>query len=166
VPVNRPDEIAAADERYLEDFVPGSVHEYGPVPVGEAEILEFARKYDPQPIHVDPEWARTGPFGGLIASGWHTAALTMRLLVDNYLPAAASLASPGIDELRWIRPVRPGDALSVRVTVLEARPSRSKPDRGLLRSQVDVLDAEGATVMTLLALNMLRRRPTGGRPSL
>jgi acyl dehydratase len=165
VPVSRPDEIAAADERYLEDFVPGSVHEYGPVPVGEAEILEFARKYDPQPIHVDPEWARTGPFGGLIASGWHTAALTMRLLVDNYLPAAASLASPGIDELRWIRPVRPGDALSVRVTVLEARPSRSKPDRGLLRSQVEVLDAEGAIVMTLLALNMLRRRPTGGRPS-
>jgi len=114
-----------ASDRYLEDFVPGEVREYGPVPVSEAEILEFARKYDPQPIHVDPEWARTGPFGGLIASGWHTTALTMRLLVDNYLPAAASLASPGIDELRWARPVRPGDALSVRVTVLEVRPSRS-----------------------------------------
>jgi acyl dehydratase len=149
-----------ASDRYLEDFVPGEVREYGPVPVSEAEILEFARKYDPQPIHVDPEWARTGPFGGLIASGWHTTALTMRLLVDNYLPAAASLASPGIDELRWVRPVRPGDALSVRVTVLEARPSRSKPDRGLLRSRIEVLDRDGAIVMTLVALNMLRRRPT------
>jgi acyl dehydratase len=149
-----------ASDRYLEDFVPGEVREYGPVPVSEAEILEFARKYDPQPIHVDPEWARTGPFGGLIASGWHTTALTMRLLVDNYLPAAASLASPGIDELRWARPVRPGDALSVRVTVLEVRPSRSKPDRGLLRSRIEVLDRDGAIVMTLVALNMLRRRPT------
>jgi acyl dehydratase len=149
-----------AGDRYLEDFVPGQVHEYGPVPVSEAEILEFARKYDPQPIHTDPEWARTGPFGGLIASGWHTTALTMRLLVDNYLPAAASLASPGIDELRWVRPVRPGDTLSVRVTVLEARPSRSKPDRGLLRSRIEVLDRDGAIVMTLVALNMLRRRPT------
>ena len=84
----------------------------------------------------------------------------MRLLVDNYLPAAASLASPGIDELRWARPVRPGDALSVRVTVLEVRPSRSKPDRGLLRSRIEVLDRDGAIVMTLVALNMLRRRPT------
>jgi acyl dehydratase len=149
-----------ASDRYLEDFVPGEVREYGPVPVSEAEILEFARKYDPQPIHVDPEWARTGPFGGLIASGWHTTALTMRLLVDHYLPAAASLASPGIDELRWVRPVRPGDALSVRVTVLEVRPSRSKPDRGLLRSRIEVLDRDGAIVMTLVALNMLRRRPT------
>jgi acyl dehydratase len=149
-----------ASDRYLEDFVPGEVREYGPVPVSEAEILEFARKYDPQPIHVDPEWARAGPFGGLIASGWHTTALTMRLLVDNYLPAAASLASPGIDELRWVRPVRPGDALSVRVTVLEVRPSRSKPDRGLLRSRIEVLDRDGAIVMTLVALNMLRRRPT------
>jgi acyl dehydratase len=149
-----------ASDRYLEDFVPGEVREYGPVSVSEAEILGFARKYDPQPIHVDPEWARTGPFGGLIASGWHTIALTMRVLVDNYLPPAASLASPGIDELRWVRPVRPGDTLSVRVTVLEVRPSRSKPDRGLLRSRIEVLDRDGAIVMTLVALNMLRRRPT------
>jgi acyl dehydratase len=149
-----------ADERYLEDFLPGSVHEYGPTEVSEAEILEFAGKYDPQPIHVDPGWARTGPFGGLIASGWHTVALTMRLLVDNYLPAGASLGSPGIDELRWLRPVRPGDMLSVRVTVAEARPSRSKPDRGLLRSLIEVVDGDGAVVMTMSALNLLRRRPT------
>ena len=154
-----------SDRQYFDDFVAGSVHDYGPTgPVTAAEIIDFARKYDPQPIHVDPDWARTGPFGGLIASGWHTAALTMRLLVDSYLPAAASLASPGIDELRWVRPVRPGDVLSVRVTVLEARPSRSKPDRGLIRSRIEVLDGEGLVVMTLVALNMVRRRP-GGLPS-
>jgi acyl dehydratase len=154
--------MRVSDRQYFDDFVAGSVHEYGPTaPVSAAEIVDFARKYDPQPIHVDPDWARTGPFGGLIASGWHTAALTMRLLVESYLPAAASLASPGIDELRWVRPVRPGDVLSVRVTVLEARPSRSKPDRGLIRSRIEVLDGEGLVVMTLMALNLVRRRPSG-----
>jgi acyl dehydratase len=153
--------MAAPDERYFEDFIPGSVQEFGPTVVDEAEIVEFARRYDPQPIHTDPQWARTGPFGGLIASGWHTTALMMRLLVDQYLPSAASLASPGIDELRWLRPVRPGDELRVRVTVIEARPSRSKPDRGLLRSRIEVLGPDGSAVMTLTALNMIRRRPDG-----
>jgi acyl dehydratase len=151
--------MAPEAQRYFEDFVPGSVHEFGPVVVDEAEIIEFARRYDPQPIHTDPEWARTGPFGGLIASGWHTAAITMRLLVDQYLPAVASLASPGIDELRWLRPVRPGDELRVRVTVIEARPSRSKPDRGLLRSRIEVLEGDGSAVMTMTGLNLIRRRP-------
>jgi acyl dehydratase len=153
------------DDRYLDDFVPGSVYEYGPVTFSEAEILEFARKYDPQPIHTDPDWARTGPFGGLIASGWHTTAVTMRLLVENYLPAAASLASPGIDELRWLRPVRPGDSLRVRLTVLEVRPSRTKPDRGLVRSRAEIFDAQGSVVMTLVALNMMLRRPTPPAPA-
>ena len=144
---------------YFEDYVPGSVREFGPTVVDEAEIVEFARRYDQQPIHTDPEWALSGPFGGLIASGWHTTAIMMRLLVDHYLPSAASLGSPGIDELRWLRPVRPGDELRVRVTVIEARPSRSKPDRGLLRSRIEVLEADGSAVMTLIALNMIRRRP-------
>jgi acyl dehydratase len=151
--------MAPEAHRYFEDYVPGSVHELGMAVVDEAEIVEFARRYDPQPIHTDPQWARSGPFGGLIASGWHTAAITMRLLADQYLSPAASLASPGIDELRWLRPVRPGDELRVRVTVVEARPSRSKPDRGLLRSRVEVLDADGSAVMTLIALNLVRRRP-------
>lgn len=151
--------MAPEADLYFEDYVPGSVHEFGPAVVGEAEIVEFARRYDPQPIHTDPQWARGGPFGGLIASGWHTAAIMMRLLVDQYLPPAASLGSPGIDELRWLRPVRPGDELRVRVTVIEARPSRSKPDRGLLRSRIEVLEAGGSAVMTLTALNMIRRRP-------
>jgi acyl dehydratase len=151
--------MAPKADLYFEDYIPGSVHEFGPAVVDEAEIVEFARRYDPQPIHTDPRWARSGPFGGLIASGWHTAAITMRLLVDQYLPPAASLGSPGIDELRWLRPVRPGDELRVRVTVIEARPSRSKPDRGLLRSRIEVLEAGGSAVMTLTALNMIRRRP-------
>jgi len=151
--------MAPEAQLYLEDFVPGSVREFGPAVVGEAEIIEFARRYDPQPIHTDPEWARTGPFGGLIASGWHTAAVAMRLLVDQYLPTAASLASPGIDELRWLRPVRPGDELRVRVTVIESRPSRSKPDRGLLRSRIEVLEPDGSAVMTMIGMNIVRRRP-------
>lgn len=155
---NRPSMTPAAD-RYFEDFVPGSTHEFGPAVVDEAEIIEFARRYDPQPIHTDPEWARTGPFGGLIASGWHTTAMMMRLLVEQYLPSAASLASPGIDELRWLRPVRPGDELRVRVTVIETRPSASKPDRGLLRSKIEVFGTGGSAVMTMIALNMIRRRP-------
>jgi len=151
--------MAPEADLYFEDYVPGSVHEFGPAVVDEAEIVEFASRYDPQPIHTDPQWARSGPFGGLIASGWHTAAIMMRLLVDQYLPPAASLGSPGIDELRWLRPVRPGDELRVRVTVIEARPSRSKPDRGLLLSRIEVLEAGGSAVMTLTALNMIRRRP-------
>ncbi len=151
--------MAPEADLYFEDYVPGSVHEFGPTVVDEAEIIEFARRYDPQPIHTDPQWARNGPFGGLIASGWHTAAIIMRLLVDHYLPPAASLGSPGIDELRWLRPVRPGDELRVRVTVLEARPSRSKPDRGLLRSRIEVLEAGGSAVMTMTTLNMIHRRP-------
>ena len=151
--------MAPEAQLYLEDFVPGSVHEFGPAVVDEAEIIEFARRYDPQLIHTDPEWARTGPFGGLIASGWHTAAIAMRLLVDQYLPTAASLASPGIDELRWLRPVRPGDELRVRVTVIETRPSRSKPDRGLLRSRIEVLEPDGSAVMTMIGMNIVRRRP-------
>jgi acyl dehydratase len=110
-------------DRYFEDYIPGAVFEYGEIRVDEAEIIEFARRFDPQDMHVDPETARRGRFGGLIASGWHTGAM-MRLLADNFLPKAASLASPGIDELRWLHPVRPGDLLRIRVTVLEATPSR------------------------------------------
>ena len=94
------------NQRYFEDFVPGAIAEFGPVEVDEAEVVAFAERYDPQPIHIDPDAAEKGPFGGLIASGWHTASLVMRLLVDNYLARDASLASPGIDELRWLWPVR------------------------------------------------------------
>ena len=145
-------------DRYFEDYAPGAVFEYGQSPVTEAEIVEFASRFDPQDMHVDPEAAARGRFGGLIASGWHTAAMMMRLFADNFLSKVASLASPGIDELRWLQPVRPGDVLRIRVTVLEANPSRSRPDRGMVRTLVEVLNQQGEAVMTLKPMNIIRRR--------
>ncbi|MBW7851284.1 MAG: MaoC family dehydratase [Rhodospirillales bacterium] len=146
-------------ERWLEDYVEGAVHQLGEVAVGRDDILEFARRYDPQPIHTDPDFAATGPFGGLIASGWHTCALMMRLFAENYLSRASSMASPGLDELRWLRPVRPGDRLSVRVTVIESRPSQSKPDRGVVRSLIETFNQDGEAVLSMRAINMVARRP-------
>jgi len=148
------------DQRYFEDYVPGSVLEYGSIVLTEGEIIEFARRFDPQFIHTDPRAAAEGPFGGLIASGWHTAAAMMRLFVDHYLSHVASMASPGIDELRWTRPVRPGDRLSIRVSVLESNRSRSKPDRGVVRSLIEVLNQDAEVVMSLKALNIVRCRDT------
>ncbi len=145
-------------DRYFEDYVPGSVFEYGEIRADETQILEFARRFDPQDMHVDPEAARRGRFGGLIASGWHTGAMMMRLLADNFLPRAASLASPGIDELRWQHPVRPGDVLRIRVSVLEATRSRTKPDRGMVRTLVEVLNQDGNVVMSLKPMNIIARR--------
>jgi acyl dehydratase len=147
-------------ERWFEDFVPGAVYEFGHAEIGENEIIDFARRFDPQPMHLKPEAAAHGPFGGLIASGWHTAAIMMRLFVDHFLPGHASLASPGIDELRWTLPVRPGDILRLWVTVLEAVRSRSKPDRGMVRTSVEVLNQNGAVVMSLKPMNLLRCRPS------
>ena len=145
-------------DRYFEDYAPGAVVEYGQIPVTEAEIVEFARRFDPQEMHVDLEAAARGRFGGLIASGWHTAAMMMRLFADNFLSKVASLASPDIDELRWLQPVRAGDVLRIRVTVLEATPSRSRPDRGMVRTLVEVLNQQGEAVMTLKPMNIIRRR--------
>ena len=145
-------------ERHFEDYIPGSTAQLGPIDVDEAEVIEFARRYDPQPIHIDPVAAAEGPFGGLIASGWHTASLVMRLLVENYLARDASLASPGVDELRWVWPVRPGDRLHVRATVIEARRSQSKPDRGLVRTKIEALNQDNRVVMSMVAMNLLRCR--------
>lgn len=149
------------DDRYFEDFVAGTVAEFGPIPVDEADVIAFARQFDPQPIHTDRAAAAAGPFGGLIASGWHTASLVMRVLVEQYLARRASLASPGIDELRWLQPVRPGDVLRVRATVLEARRSRSKPDRGLVRTKIEALNQNGQVVMSMAAMNLFRCRTPG-----
>jgi len=146
------------EERYFEDYIPGAVFEYGEIRVDEAEILDFARRFDPQDMHVDPEAAKRGRFNGLIASGWHTGAMMMRLLADNFLPKAASLASPGIDDLRWLHPVRPGDVLRIRVSVLEATPSRSKPDRGMVCTLIEVLNQDGKIVMSLKPMNIIARR--------
>jgi acyl dehydratase len=149
---------APVDDRYFEDYVPGAVYEYGYITVSEAEIVEFARAFDPQPIHTDPEFAARGPFGGLIASGWHTAAIGMRLIVSHYLSRVASLASPGIDELRWPAPLRPGDTVRMRLTITEARRSRSKPDRGLVHTHAEMITSAGETVLTLNAMNLIRAR--------
>src|SRR5260370_15746617 len=113
-------------ERYSEDYPPGAVFTAGTVAVSEADIIDFARRYDPQAMHTDPEAAARGRFGGLIASGWHTAALMMLLFAHHFLSPASTVASPGLDELRWLHPVRPGDVLRLRVTVLAARRSRSR----------------------------------------
>jgi len=147
------------EDRWFEDYEPGAVYEYGYATLTEDELLDFARKFDPQPMHIDPGYAATGPFGGLIASGWHTAGLMMRLLADNYLSKVAGLASPGVDELRWPHPVRPGDVLRLRAEVVEARESRSKPDRGVVRTRASLLNQDNVVVMSLLAVNMVAKRP-------
>lgn len=146
--------------RYFEAFVPGTVFDGGSFTISEAEIMEFARQYDPQLFHTDPEAAKSSTFGGLIASGWQTVALTMRQLIDNVFGETAGLGSPGVDELRWLLPVRPGDTLSIRMSVLEARPSRSKPDRGLMRFRVEAENQDGALAMTLVGLAFILREPT------
>ncbi len=153
---------ADADARHFEDYLPGAVHGCGPIGVDEADIVEFGRKFDPQPFHTDPQRAARGPLGGVIASGWHTASLMMRLLVDHFLPGQAGLASPGVDELRWLAPVRPGDRLSLRITITEARRSRSKPDRGLVQTFNEVTNQRGEPVMTVKTLVLMRCRSAGG----
>ena len=148
--------------RYFDDYVPGTTHDCGSVSFSQAEIISFATQFDPQPFHVDPAAAAAGPYGGLIASGWHTAALVMRLLVENYLAAESSLGSAGLDELRWPHPVRPGDTLRVRATVVESRRSLSKPDRGIVKTVVEATNSGGATVMRATAINFIRVRPESG----
>jgi acyl dehydratase len=146
------------DERYFEDYRPGAIYEYGHTTVTEAEIVEFATRFDPQPIHVDAAYAAAGPFGGLIASGWHTAGLFTRMFVDHYISHVASLASPGVDELRWPVPVRPGDRLHMRTTILEARGSKSRPDRGIVRTRCELFNQDDRQVFHQIAVNFFRRR--------
>ena len=145
-------------QRYFEDYPVGEVARFGDHLVTADEIVEFARRYDPQAFHVDAEAARATVFGGLIASGWMTASCAMRLLVDHFISPIASMGSPGIDELRWLQPVRPGDRLSMRVTTLESRRSQSRPDRGLLRFRWEVLRGDGTMVMTMTGWGMYRAR--------
>jgi len=147
---------------YFEDFRVGRTFESASVTVTEADIVAFARRFDTQPFHLDAEAARQSPYGGLIASGIHTIALTFKLFLDTGALAAASLGSPGLDEIRWLRPVRPGDTLRAVVEVLAARPSSSKPDRGIATFRYQTLDQRGETVMTMVGHQLLRRRPGGG----
>jgi len=143
------------EDRYFEHYLPGAVHEFGLITIEEKAIVAFAKEFDPQIFHTDPEGAKSTLYGGLIASGWHTASLMMRECVQYYFPRAASLGSPGIDELRWTLPVRPGDTLTVRVTILSAARSLSKPDRGIVKSLVEVLNQHGKVAMSLKAVNFI-----------
>ncbi len=146
--------------RYLEDFAVGSSTELGSVHVTEAEILEFAERYDPQPFHTDLEAAKRWPYGGLIASGWHTAAMMMRVIVDHFIDAEKSLGSPGLGPIRWMLPVRPGDVLRVRANIIDSRRSQSKPDRGTLTFEVHVLNQRDETVMIVENwLAIMKARP-------
>jgi len=150
----------AVTTRWFEDYTEGSAWEFGPLKVDESEVVDFGRRFDPQPFHVDAAAAATGPYGGLIASGWHTCALMMRLLAEQYLSPASSLGSPGVDELRWVLPVRPEDEMTLKTTVREARRSRSKPDRGLVRTHVELRNQSGDVVLSMLAMNLIRTRPS------
>ena len=147
--------------RYFEDFVEGETLDLGAFSYTEQEIVDFARAYDPQPMHTDPEAARRSIYGGLIASGWQTATSYMRRLVDQLMRDSASVGSPGLDKLRWRAPVRPGDVLRARFTVLEARPSNSRPDWGIVRSRGEVLNQNDQLVMDVEAVNFFGRRPPG-----
>jgi len=144
---------------YWEDFPVGHRLQHGGMPVSREAVLEFARQFDPQPFHVDEEAARASLFGGLCASGWHTCALAMRMMCDAYLLESASLGSPGIDQLRWLKPVFPGDVLRLHMDVLEARPMASKPQVGLVKSRWEVSNQHGEPVLTMEGWGMFRRRP-------
>lgn len=145
--------------RYFEDFRLGEKTDLGRYAVTEAEILAFAQQYDPQRIHTDRDFAARGPFGGLIASGWHTCAMFMRLLVDAMLMESSAIASPGVDGIRWIRPVRAGDVLRAEAEVIEITPSRNRPDRGLVKHDCKVFNQQDELIMTLRTLALFSRKP-------
>jgi len=149
-----------ADELlYWEDLQPGEALEIGSHTFSEEEIIAFARQFDPQAFHTDPAAAKNSAFGGLIASGWHTCAVAMRLMVDSYVARSASLGSPGVDNIRWLAPVRAGDTVTYRRRITAARPSESKPGVGLVNSRWEAVNQRGETVMTMEGWGMFGRRP-------
>ena len=151
----------ADDLLYWEDLQPGEALEIGSHTFTEEEIIAFARQFDPQPFHVDPEAAKKSFFKGLIASGWHTCSVGMRLMVDKYVNRSASLGSPGLDNIRWLAPVRAGDTITYRRVILAARVSESKPEVGLLQTRSEAVNQRGEIVMTMEGWGMFRRRYPG-----
>ena len=145
--------------KYWEDFQPGDRIEMGRHTFGAEEIIAFARQFDPQPFHVDPEAAKKSFFGGLIASGWHTCSIAMRLSVETYVSKTVSLGSPGLDNIRWLKPVRAGDTIRYARVVVEARPSSSRPDVGLVKGRWEATNQTGELVMTMEGWGMFGRRP-------
>jgi acyl dehydratase len=148
----------AVSSRHWEDFTPGSVFESEPRRVTREEIVEFAAAYDPQPMHLDEEAARASMLGALAASGWHSCCLLMRLLSDSFLGQSRFMGAPGIEEVRWLKPLRPGESIRARATVLEARPSRSRPQLGFVKFLFELVDSSGASLMTLTVSPMFARR--------
>jgi acyl dehydratase len=145
--------------RFFEDFAPGQSFEFGDYEMTEAAIVAYGKEFDPQPFHTDPEAAKGSFFGGLVASGWHTCAVAMRLTVDSHLKETRSLGSPGLDAIRWLKPVRAGDTITYSRVVLEARASASRPDAGLVKSRWEAVNQKGETVMTMEGWGMFGRRP-------
>jgi len=150
---------AAKQVLYWEDFKVGETVEMGRHTFGAEEIIAFARQFDPQPFHTDPEAAKDSFYGGLIASGWHTCSVAMRFMCENYVNRTVSLGSPGVDHIRWQKPVRPGDTLSFRRQVLEARASQSRPNAGLVKSRWEAVNQDGETVLSMEGWGMFGRRP-------
>lgn len=144
--------------RYFEDFEVGQVIELGSHHFTQPEIIAFAREYDPQPFHLDHEKGKASIFGGLAASGWHTGATIMRMFVDTVLNEAISMGSPGLEELRWLKPVYPGDTISATTTILETRTSNSRPNMGIVKHRWEGRNQDGALVITLVATNFFGRR--------
>ena len=145
-------------ETFFEDHAVGQVTAGGYKYVDKHEIVRFATRYDPQPFHLDEAAAKHSIFGGLIASGWHTLAMMMRMLVDHHRGRLAGLGSPGCEQIRWLQPVRPGDTLRFSAECIETTPSKSKPDRGIVKSRITVLNQRDEPVMTVVTIGMHRRR--------
>ena len=157
--------MTSAPKLYWEDFSKGSVTEYGPRQVSREEIVAFAAEFDPQPFHLDEDGARASMFGGLAASGWHSCSLLMRIIADGFVVNSSSMGSPGVDEVKWLAPVRPNDRLRVRASVLETRASRSRPEIGLVKFLFEMLNQAGTTVMTITSNLMFGRRTQGAAQS-
>ena len=153
--------LAAVPKLYWEDFAKGHVVEYGPRVVTRDEMIAFAQEFDPQPIHLDEEAARASILGGLSASGWHTCAIAMRMMADGFLLNSSSMGAPGVDEVRWIVPLRPGDSVTLRATVLDTRLSRSRAGMGFVTFRFELVNQSGAVAMTMSSSLMLGRRATG-----
>lgn len=150
---------------YFEDFEPGHMMELKGPTISQEEIVEFASRYDPQPFHVDEEKAKQSVYHGIIASGWHTVSLCMRMICDAYLLESASMGSSGVDQVRWLIPVRPGDTLAMRMTVLETNPSRTRPEMGIVRHRWDVFNQNQELVMEMTGVGFFRRRNPAARGS-
>ena len=153
-----------SEKRYLEDFHEGQHFDLGSFRLTEAEIIDFATQFDPQAFHTDPVTAGESPYGGLIASGWHSCCKMMRLLVDNLLANSSSMGSPGFDSLRWLRPVRANETISTSMVVMEVRASASKPDRGMMRFEWNAHNESGEHVAEMKTLCILGRRPSTRQP--